>query len=254
METKIHAGTNILITGAGQGIGRAYARYLARQGAAVIIADINESPGQSVASEIRELGGQAEFHLVDVADSKSCSALSGFVVEKYKALHGLVNNAAIFSSIEMKPFWEITQSEWDTLMAVNLRGPFMLTSALLPALKAAGKASIVNVSSDSAWLGRPGYLHYTTSKAGIVGMTNSMSKELGKFGIRVNAISPGPVYTEIPRGTVTQEQKAALHAAQAISRDATPDDMVGVVSFLLSSNSQFVTGQTISVNGGLVHR
>jgi NAD(P)-dependent dehydrogenase (short-subunit alcohol dehydrogenase family) len=165
-----------------------------------------------------------------------------------------VNNAAIFSTITMRPFWEIPVEEWDRLMAVNLRGPWLLTSALLPALRAAHGASVVNVGSDAVWLGRPGYLHYIASKAGVAGMTHSMAHELGGDDIRVNSLSPGATYTEVPRGTVTQEQKKSMHAAQALHRDAGPEDMVGVVAFLLSDDSRWVTGQTISVNGGILHR
>jgi 3-oxoacyl-[acyl-carrier protein] reductase len=139
-------------------------------------------------------------------------------------------------------------------MAVNLRGPWLLTGALLPALRAAQGASVVNVASDAVWLGRPGYLHYVASKAGVAGMTHAMAHELGGDDIRVNSISPGPTYTEVPRGTVSPEQKAAMQATQALHRDAGPDDMVGVVAFLLSDDSRWVTGQTLSVNGGVLHR
>jgi 3-oxoacyl-[acyl-carrier protein] reductase len=154
----------------------------------------------------------------------------------------------------MRPFWEIPIEEWDRLMAVNLRGPWMLTSALLPGLREARGASVVNVASDAVWLGRPGYLHYVASKGGVAGMTHSMAHELGGDEIRVNSISPGPTYTEVPRGTVSPEQKRAMQAAQALHRDASPEDMVGVVAFLLSDDARFVTGQTLHVSGGLVHR
>ena len=139
-------------------------------------------------------------------------------------------------------------------MAVNLRGPWLLTTALLDCLRAAGNASVVHVASDATWMGRPGYLHYVAGKGGIIAMTYSMSHELGDDGIRVNAISPGPTYTEVPRGTVSAAQKEAMQAAQALHRDAGPDDMSGVVVFLLGDDSRFLTGQVVSVNGGLLHR
>jgi 3-oxoacyl-[acyl-carrier protein] reductase len=244
----------VVVTGAGQGLGRAYAVRVAADGGTAIVADINEQAGKQVVTDIVASGGRAAFQRLDVADPDSCAALAEFATSEFGAVHGLVNNAAIFSTITMRPFWEIPVAEWDRLMAVNLRGPFLLTSALLPALRAAGEASVVNVASDAVWLGRSGYLHYIASKGGVTGMTYSMAKELGGEGVRVNAISPGPTYTEVPRGTVSAQQKQAMHAAQALHRDAGPEDMVGVVAFLLGDDSRFVTGQVISVSGGLLHR
>jgi NAD(P)-dependent dehydrogenase (short-subunit alcohol dehydrogenase family) len=248
------AGRTVVVTGAGQGLGRAYAHRIAADGGAVVLADINAEAGEKVAAEISESGGVARFHPLDVGDPASCAALAEAVTAESAAVHGLVNNAAIFSTIQMRPFWEIPVEEWDRLMGVNLRGPWLLTSALLPALRAARGASVVNVASDAVWLGRPGYLHYVASKAGVAGMTHSMAHELGGDEIRVNSLSPGPTYTEVPRGTVSPQQKTAMRAAQALHRDAGPDDMVGVVSFLLSEDSRFMTGQTLHVSGGLLHR
>jgi 3-oxoacyl-[acyl-carrier protein] reductase len=244
----------VVVTGAGQGLGRAYALRLAADGWTVVLADVNEAAGAEVAGQIVAQGGTAEFVRLDVGDPESCAVLAATVVDRHGALHGLVNNAAIFSTIEMRPFWEIPVDEWDRLMRVNLRGPWLLSSALLPALRAAGGASIVNISSDAVWLGRSGYLHYVASKAGVAGMTHSMAHELGDDLIRVNSVSPGPTYTEVPRGTVSPGQKKAMHDAQALHRDAVPEDMVGVVAFLLSADSRFITGQTLHVSGGLVHR
>jgi NAD(P)-dependent dehydrogenase (short-subunit alcohol dehydrogenase family) len=246
-------GRVVVVTGAGQGLGRAYAQQIASEGGSVILADINEETGKNAAGQISAAGGMARFAALDVADPDSCAALAASIAAEFGAVHGLVNNAAIFSTIQMRPFWEIPVAEWDRLMAVNLRGPWLLTTALLPALRKAGGASVVNVSSDALWLGRPGYLHYVASKGGVAAMTNSMAHELGGDAIRVNAISPGPTYTEVDRGTVSPQQKEAMRAAQALHRDAGPEDMVGVVAFLLSEDARFVTGQTIHVNGGLVH-
>jgi 3-oxoacyl-[acyl-carrier protein] reductase len=169
-------------------------------------------------------------------------------------LDGIVNNAAVFSTIRMAPFWEITDREWDQIMAVNLRGPWVVVSGMLGALRASAGASIVNIGSDAVALGRTRYLHYLASKGGVQAMTYGMSKELGPFGIRVNTLSPGPVYTEVDRETVTDDQRAAMLDAQALPRTAGPDDMTGLAVFLLSDASAYLTGQTISVNGGLVHR
>ena len=251
---SVLSGRVVVVSGAGQGLGRAYAHRIAADGGTVVLADINEENGEKVAVEIGGTGATARFVRLDVGDPESCASFAETVIREFGAVHGLVNNAAIFSTIQMRPFWEIPVEEWDRLMAVNLRGPWLLTRALLPALRAAGGASVVNVASDAVWLGRAGYLHYVASKAGVAGMTHSMAHELGDDEIRVNSISPGPTYTEVPRGTVSPEQKKAMQNAQALHRDAAPEDMVGVVAFLLSDDSRFVTGQTVHVSGGLLHR
>lgn len=244
----------VLVTGAAQGIGKAYARRIAESGNHVLLADINQERVTEAAADLASAGLSVAPEVIDVADERSCAELADRVKSAHGRLDGLVNNAAVFSTIEMKPFWELTVAEWDALMAVNLRGPWLLTSALLPLLREAETASIVNVSSDSLWLGRSGYLHYVASKAGVYGLTHAMAHELGEFGIRVNTLSPGPVFTEVSRATVTEAQKNAMINAQALKRPAAPDDMVGVVAFLLSDDSKWMTGQTFHVNGGLLHR
>jgi len=254
-------GKVVIVTGAAQGIGRAYARRLIAEGCQVIMADRAHDrvveAADHLKAECTDGGGTAVPRHLDVADERSCEALAAEVMGTYGHLDGLVNNAAIFSTITMKPFWELTVSEWDAVLAVNLRGPWLLTKALVPALRNSGSrggASVVNMASDSVWEGRPGYLHYVASKAGVVGMTHAMSHELGEAGIRVNSVSPGPVYTEVPRATVTEAQKAAMLATQALKRPAGPDDLAGTLVFLLSDDSAYITGQTIHVNGGLIHR
>ena len=247
-------GRVVVVTGGGQGLGRAYAHRIVADGGSVVVADLNEEKGAAVAAELGGDGAAARFVHLDVGDPGSVTAFAETVASEFGAVHGLVNNAAIFSTIQMRPFWEIPVEEWDRLMAVNLRGPWLVTSALLPVLRAAAGASIVNVGSDAVWLGRAGYLHYIASKGGVAAITHSMAHELGGDEIRVNSISPGPTYTEVPRGTVSPEQKTAMQAAQALHRDAEPADMVGVVAFLLSDDSRWVTGQTLSVNGGVLHR
>lgn len=241
----------IVVTGAAQGIGAAYARRLVGEGATVIAADRNAAGIERLAGE---LGDRAIPHELDVSSSASVAELAAFIGAEYGRVDGLVNNAAIFSTIRMAPFWEITEAEWDAILRVNVTGVWLLTSALIDLLKASGNASIVNIGSDSVVLGRQNYLHYVASKGAVTGMTYAMSKELGGFGIRVNTLSPGPVYTEIARETVTEAQKEAMLASQAIHRTAGPEDMTSVAAFLLSDDSGYVTGQTISVNGGLWHR
>jgi NAD(P)-dependent dehydrogenase (short-subunit alcohol dehydrogenase family) len=243
----------IVVTGAAQGIGAAYAERLIEEGSTVVLADRNEDGAQAVVDRSSGPGVGHAFGL-DVSDPGAGAALASFVGERFGRLDGLVNNAAIFSTIQMRPFWEISVAEWDALMAVNVRGPWLLTSALLPLLRKSRAASVVNIGSDSVAMGRQGYLHYTTSKAGIQGMTFGMSHELGNFGIRVNTLSPGAVRTEVPRATVTPQQQQAIIDAQALHRVGVPEDMTSLAAFLLSDDSGYITGQTISVNGGNLHR
>lgn len=242
----------VVVTGAAQGIGRAFALRFAEEGAKVVVADRNLQKAQDVAAEIGEQRALAAE--IDVSSEDSVEAFTELVEREFGQIHGLINNAAIFSTIKMKPFWDISVNEWDELIGVNLRGPFVVTKSLLPLLKKSKEASIVNLGSDSVWEGRGGYLHYTASKAGVQGMTFSMSHELGEFGIRVNTLSPGATQTEIPRDTVSPEQLKAMIAARAIQRTASPEDLSSLAVFLLSHESGFITGQTVSVNGGKLHR
>lgn len=241
----------IVVTGSAQGIGAAYVRRLVQQGATVVAADRNL---EGVIRLAEELGEKVIPYEIDVASVESAAGLAAFLQERFGRVDGLINNAAIFSTIRMAPFWEITEREWDAISNVNIKGVWVVTSALIELLKASPAASIVNIGSDSVVLGRSNYLHYVASKGAVTGMTFSMSKELGDFGIRVNTLSPGPVYTEIARETVTEAQTAAMLATQALHRKAGPEDMTSVAAFLLSDDSSYVTGQTISVNGGLWHR
>jgi 3-oxoacyl-[acyl-carrier protein] reductase len=235
-----------IITGAGQGLGRAYAQRFAREGAKVVIAELNADKGQSVANEVKGL-----FVRTDVADEGSVQAMVRRVVDAYGRVDILVNNAAIFSSIKMRPFWELSVAEWDELMAVNVRGVWLAAKAVVPQMRKQRSGRIVNISSGVVLMGRPNYLHYVASKGAVMSMTRAMAKELGEFGINVNAITPGPVYTEVPRETVTPEQREAMVRAQSIKRAAAPQDLEGTVVFLCSDDAAFITGQTINVDGGL---
>jgi 3-oxoacyl-[acyl-carrier protein] reductase len=241
-----------IITGAGQGIGRAYAHRFAEEGARVVVAELNETTGKAVAEEIHAAGGDAICVRTDVADDASCQEMAAATVRQFGRLDVLVNNAALFSSIKaMKPFWELTVPEWDELMAVNTRGVWLASKAVVPQMRRQGSGRIINISSSVIFLGRPNYLHYVASKGAVFAMTRAMARELGDSGITVNTVTPGATYTEIPRATVTPEQKAAMLQQQCIKRPETPTDLVGTVVFLASDDAAFVTGQTINVDGGL---
>jgi 3-oxoacyl-[acyl-carrier protein] reductase len=235
-----------IITGAGQGLGRAYAHRLAREGAKVVVAELNPEKGKSVADEVKGL-----FVRTDVADAGSVETMARKAIDAYGHIDILVNNAAIFSTLKMRPFWEIPEAEWDQLMGVNVRGVWLAAKAVVPQMRKQGSGRIVNISSGVVFMGRPNYLHYVASKGAVLTMTRAMAKELGEFGITVNAITPGPVYTEVPRETVTPEQREAMVRAQSIKRAAAPHDLEGAVMFFCSDDAAFITGQTLNVDGGM---
>jgi 3-oxoacyl-[acyl-carrier protein] reductase len=243
----------VIITGAGQGIGREYAREYAAAGAVPVLAEVNGEAAERVVKEIDHAGGRAIAVETDVADPASVGALVDRVVAEYGRVDVLVNNAAIFSSLTMRPFDEIPLDEWDAVLRVNITGSFLCARAVAPHMRTAGWGRIVNIMSGAVPLGVPNYLHYVTSKAALIGMTNSLARELGTHGVTVNAVQPGGTFTEIPRETVTAEGKARLIANQCIPREAVPMDLVGLVLFLSSPAAGFVTGQTIACDGGLTH-
>lgn len=236
-----------LVTGGGQGLGRAFARRLARDGARVAVADRNAAAARAVAAEI---GTAALAVPVDVADEGAVATMVDAVATAFGGVDVLVNNAALFSTLEMRPFERIGVPEWDAVMAVNVRGPFLCARAVAPLMRRAGQGRIVNISSAAVLLGRPGYLHYVTSKAAVIGMTRSLATELGPDGVTVNAVLPGSTETEVPRATVTPEQVARIVDRQAVKRRQVPDDLVGVVAFLAGPDSGFITGQCLNVDGG----
>jgi 3-oxoacyl-[acyl-carrier protein] reductase len=247
------ADKTVVITGAAQGIGRAYAEEISAQGGRVVLCDINLDAVTSTADELQARGLSATAHHVDVSSLEACKDFAAELEVTYGAVDGLVNNAAVFSSLTLKPFWEIDSAEWDLVMNVNVRGTWAMVTALLPLLEKSDACSVVNISSDAVWMGKPGYAHYVASKSAVYGMTHAMSKELGDKGIRVNSVSPGLVMTEVPRGTFTPAQRDSILASQALQRFAGTDDIVDVVTFLLSERSRWMTGQTLHVNGGSIH-
>lgn len=239
-----------IITGAGQGIGRAFALRFAQEGARVVIADIQEDKASSVVQEIHDAGGQALAVKVDVSQPESVKAMVQQAITRFEHIDVMINNAAIFSSIKMKPFDEITFDEWSGLMAVNLTGTFLCCQAVAPYMRAQQSGSIINISSSTVLMGRPWYAHYVTSKAGVVGLTRALARELGADNITINVVMPGSTETEVTRETVSSEQKKSILDGQSIHRRETPQDLVGALVFLASDESRFITGQTLVVDGG----
>lgn len=246
-------GRVVIITGGGQGLGRAYAHTFGEHGAKVVIADINQDNAARVVDEVKSAGGEAMAVQTDVADNDSVLAMAAKAEEAFGRIDVLVNNAAFFSTIEMKAFDEIPLEEWDRMIRVNLTGVYLCARAVIPAMRKQQWGRIINKSSATVTMGRPMYLHYVTSKAGVIGLSRSLAREVGKDGITVNTVLPGATYTEVPRATVSPEQKQAIVSLQSIPRPAAPDDLTGVVLFLASDASKFVTGQSLTVDGGLTH-
>jgi 3-oxoacyl-[acyl-carrier protein] reductase len=247
------AGRVAIVTGAGQGLGRAFARAFAAAGAVAVVAELNEQKGRAVVTEIEAAGGRALFVPVDVAELASAERMAQRVLEAHGRIDVLVNNAAIFSTLKMRPFEQIPPDEWDRVMRVNVTGVFNCSRSVTGAMRKAGWGRIINISSASILLGRPNYLHYSASKGAVVSMTRSMARELGPSGITVNALLPGATFTEIERETVTPAQKEAIIRMQCIPRAEAPGDLVGVVLFLASDGSRFITGQSINADGGAAY-
>jgi NAD(P)-dependent dehydrogenase (short-subunit alcohol dehydrogenase family) len=242
------AGKVAIVTGGARHIGAAYARRLALEGAAVVIADVLD--GAPVANEIRSQKGEALALKVDVSNEEATNRMAAEAVKAFGRIDILVNNAAIFINITRRPFYEISAEEWDRVSAVNIKGPFLCAKAVFPAMKQQKSGKIINISSSTAYWGTPMFLHYVASKAALIGMTRSLAREVGEFGICVNAIAPGLVEHEgqnAPRALTELQLKI-----RSIKRLQTPDDLMGTLLFLASPDSDFMTGQTIVVDGGSV--
>lgn len=244
----------VIITGAGQGIGRELAKQFAALGAFPIIADLNIQAAKRVQSEIEVSGGRALALQVDITDSKSVDQMAQTVVGEFGKVDILINNAAIFATLEKRTFDLIPDDEWNRVMDVNINGSFICARAVVPFMKDAGWGRIINISSDAVTKGVMNYMHYVTSKSAMIGFTNSMARELGSHGINVNCIRPGPVATEVDRAfNPTQDLRNTQIAQQCIKRGMLPTDLVGIMIFLSSPASSFITGQTIACDGGYTH-
>lgn len=246
-------GKTVVVTGAGRGLGQAYALACARLGAAVAAADVLACDETVAAVEAE--GGRAVGIGLDVRDADSAAAMAAAAVETFGGIDGLVNNAALYGALTGGRFDAIDDAEWDDAMAVNVKGIWNCCKAAVPALRARGGGSIVNVASLAATYGMPYALHYTTSKAAVIGLTRGLAREIGRDSIRVNAVAPSAVTTEGTReffGTKHETALDVIRSGQTLQRNLAPDDVVGTVLWLLSDASAFITGQTVAVDGGTV--
>jgi NAD(P)-dependent dehydrogenase (short-subunit alcohol dehydrogenase family) len=247
------AGRTILITGAARGLGRAFAEACAAARAErIVVADVREDLGEAAVAALAKAGAKAVFLPVDLADPQSIGVFADKMGARYGHLDGLVNNGAIATGIGGKTFEEIDLATWDKVMSVNVRGTWLMTKAMAPLLrKSALGGRIVNVASDTALWGAPRLLHYVASKGAVISMTRSLARELGPDNIAVNAIAPGLVKVEAT-DYVPEDRKQLYVTGRAMQRTQLPEDVTGVVVFLLGQGAGFVTGQLLPVNGGFV--
>ncbi len=246
-ETSLD-GRVAIVTGAGGGLGRAFALALAGAGARVAAADYNLEGAGVTVEQILAQGGEAMAVEVDVAEEDSVERMARSVAERWGRIDVLVNNAGVYGSIVRKPFFEITSSDWDGLMAVNLKGPWLCARAVFPYLRERG-GSIINITSATFYSGSPLWAHYVASKGGVIGLTRALAREAGDYGIRVNAIAPGFTLTEASLQLIEDAARYGVNRG-AIKRAQQTDDLIGALLFFAAPASDFVTGQTLVVDGG----
>ena len=253
MEQGSLAGKVVVVTGAARGLGREYARHLARQGALVTAADIRDV--DETVAEITADGGRALAVTVDVGDETSTAAMAAATVDAFGRIDGLVNNAALYGGLSGGRFDQLPESNWQKVMDINVAGVWRCCKAVVGPMRESGRGSIVNIASLAAVYGLPFALHYATSKAAVIGMTRALARELGRDWIRVNAVAPSAVMTEGTAeffGDKLDKAKDVIAAGQSLQRNLETGDLSGTIAYLLSDASEFVTGQTLMVDGGTV--
>ena len=241
----------VVVTGAGRGLGRAFAAACGEAGATVVVAEVDANTGAATAAALAEAGHRAEFAPVDIASPSSVADLAERIARDFGRVDGLVNNAALATGIGGRTFEEIDVETWDRVMEVNVRGTWLVVRALAGLLRRSAAGRVVNIASDTALWGAPRLLHYVASKGAVIAMTRALARELGADGITVNAVAPGLVRVEATE-YVPRERHEQYETGRAIPRAQYPEDVVGAVVFLLSEGAGFITGQVLPVNGGFV--
>ncbi|MGI9324702.1 MAG: SDR family NAD(P)-dependent oxidoreductase [Pseudomonadales bacterium] len=239
-----------VVTGAAQGIGATYARALAAEGAAVVATDILDAG--TTAETITKMGGRSLAIETDVSDADSVARMVDASIQTFGRIDVLVNNAAIFASLALKPFDDIPEAEWDAVMSVNVKGLFLCSKAVVPTMRDIGGGKIINISSGTVVNGAALMLHYVTSKAAVLGFTRSLARELGTHNICVNSLSPGLTTSEGVEANpaFVKGVRTAIAEQRCLAREQLPEDLIGSLIYLASSASDFMTGQNMLVDGG----
>ncbi len=238
-----------IVTGAGKGLGRAFCARLAEDGANIVAVTRADMEGlETTAKIVRQTGRQALISQVDVTREEDTRRMAAEAADMFGRIDILINNAAYYYGVTRKPFTEVEEEHWDRMMAVNVKGPWLCTRAVFPYMEAQGKGKIVNLASEVFFTGSHGFVHYVASKGGVIGLTRALAVELGPHNICINAVAPGFTDTEASRTLANVEKYDTSRTP--LKRLETPEDLVGIVTFLASDESDFMTGQTILVDGG----
>jgi 3-oxoacyl-[acyl-carrier protein] reductase len=244
----------VIVTGGGHGIGKAYCLGFGKAGSRVVVADIDQSAAERVAAQVKaDTGAPAIVIHVDVANEESTQKMASDTAQRFGRIDVLINNAAIFATIPMNRgrIEEITPDEWDKLMAVNLKGVFFCSRAVLPIMRKQKSGKIINIASGTIFNGSPGRIHYVTSKAGVIGFTRTLAREVGDDNIQVNVLAPGNTLSEEnPTEEMLRFRQSSI-GNRSLKRVQVPQDVVGAMLFLASPLSDFMTGQTVNVDGGI---
>ncbi len=243
-----------IVTGAGHGIGKAYARRLAEEGARVVIAELDAPAGAAVAADLARADLEALAVDTDITKPASLERMVAGALKAFGQIDILVNNAGMYVTVRMShlPFDQIDPEEWDQMMRINLKGTWLACRAVIPAMRRRRYGKIVNIGSGTFFKGTPDRIHYVTSKAGVVGFTRALAREVAQDGITVNCVAPGNTLSEEHPDEATLRARSGAAAGRAIARVQRPEDLVGAVAFFASPDSDFITGQTLVVDGGAV--